>query len=182
MKVCLTLFLLILVAGCGGNDDTAGKARQTNQAQESSQAQPVTHSDGTVTTEANVAAAYTLVQQGEVAKLREMLAQKPSIANDPTRRGDHLLNIIVDTRPEFPNMHDSIKVLLEAGGDPNQDAPNLLRKAIWRGDPESLKLLLEYGADPRVVSPKKKMNMVDYARGTGDERLIDIVDDWEARH
>ncbi|MBW2242047.1 MAG: hypothetical protein JRH01_08660 [Deltaproteobacteria bacterium] len=125
--------------------------------------------------------AYALAQQGKVHQLRTLLEENPELANAPVDRGTALLEIVVDIRPEFPAMHQTIEVLLLAGADPNLGAPEILRVAIWRGDPEALALLLKYGADPLIVSEKKKMNMLEYARALGDERLIAIVDEWEAK-
>ena len=176
MKVWITALILFLAAGCGSSDETSKNTEESVQQEKVSPSLKGSASSG------DVEAAHALAQKGQVNMLREMLAQNPSIANGAIFRDDNLLNVVIDTRPEFPNMHGTIKVLLEAGGDPNRNAPELLRKAIWRGDPESLELLLEFGADPTVVSSKKKMNMLDYARSTGDERFEPILQDWEARH
>ncbi|MCP5065263.1 MAG: hypothetical protein GY946_01740 [bacterium] len=125
--------------------------------------------------------AYALAQQGKVQELRALLEESPELANAPVDRGAALLEIVVDIRPEFPAMHQTIEVLLVAGADPNLGAPEILRVAIWRGDPDALRLLLKYGADPLAVSEKKNMNMLEYTRALGDERLIAIVDAWEAK-
>lgn len=127
-------------------------------------------------------AAYTLMQEGKVEELRAMLAEDPSIANTDHWEDESLLNIVIDTRPAFPNMFATIEVLLEAGADPNMHAPQLLRKAIWRGEPEVYELLLEYGADPTVVWARKDMNMLEYSRSHGDERFDEITDAWEKEH
>ncbi len=174
MKVWLTIPLLLLIAGCGGGDDTP---QNTSESIAQTKSVKISGDDSVSPEEAD--AALTLCQTGQVNELRVMLTDKPSIANATVYRDDNLLNVVIDTRPEFPNMHDTIKVLLEAGGDPNRNAPELLRKVIWRGDPDGLKLLLEFGADPTIVSAKKKMNMLDYARSAGDKRLIAVIEDWE---
>ena len=108
-----------------------------------------------------------------------MLAKDPSLANTLYMKKDSLLNIVIDTRPAFPNMFATIKVLLEAGADPNLNAPQLLRKAIWRREPEVFKLLLEYGADPTNVWTKKNINMLEYSRRYKDKRFDAITDAWE---
>ncbi len=126
----------------------------------------------------DAAAAHKLLQEGKVEALRTMLAEDPAIANTLYRE-DSLLNIVIDTRPAFPNMIASITVLLEGGADPNLNAPQLLRKSIWRGEPEVYKLLLDHGADPTVVWTKKNINMLEYARSYDDKRFDDITDAWE---
>jgi len=127
-------------------------------------------------------AAHDLAREGKVDELRAMLAENPAIANTPVMGDDRLLNVVVDTRPAFPKMYFSVVVLLEAGADPNWDAPKILRKSIWRSDPEVFALLLEHGADPTAVWAKKNINMLEYARGKGDERFDAICDAWEASH
>ncbi len=127
-------------------------------------------------------AAYTMAQQGQVQELKALVQQNKAIATTPSRGDDHLLEIVVDIRPPFPNMHQTMEVLLEAGADPNHDAPELLRKAIWRGDPEGFEILLKHGADPRVVHAKKKIDMLEYAGSKNDSRFDAIVSEWQAVH
>lgn len=134
---------------------------------------------GGVTSE-EIDAAYDCIKVGNLKDLQALLADKPAIANAMYDENSSLLELVVDLRPPFPNYHDTIKVLLENGADPNLEAPEILRKAIWRGEPEIVEMLLEHGADPTIVSPKRKMNMLEYARGTGDKRFKPIVDAWEA--
>lgn len=129
-----------------------------------------------------VKSAYRLMQTGKVDELRTMLAKDRSLANTLYRGKESLLNIVIDTRPAFPNMLATIKVLLEAGADPNMHAPQLLRKAIWRREPEVFKLLLEYGANPRIVWKKKNINMLQYSKRYGDKRFDAITDAWEQTH
>ena len=157
MKVWGTLVILFLLAGFGSSTSNAA------------------------TPEA-VKAAHTLLQTGKVGELRTMLAEDPSLANTLYREKDSLLNIVIDTRPEFPNMHASIKVLLDAGADPNLNAPQLLRKAIWRREPEVFKLLLEHGADPTIVWTRKNINMLEYSKRYGDKRFDAITDAWEQEY
>ena len=126
--------------------------------------------------------AYRLMQTGKVNELRAMLAKDRSIANTLYKGRESLLNIVIDTRPAFPNMVAIIKVLLEAGADPNMHAPQLLRKAIWRRDPEVFKLLLDHGANPRIVWKKKNINMLQYSKRYGDKRFDAITDAWEKTH
>ncbi len=159
MKIWVTIVVLILAVGCGNGDGGAPTGKASPDVAK---------------------AAHRLAQKGKVEELRAALAEDPEIVNTPVMRGSLLLDVVLDTRPAFKNMHQSIQVLLEAGADPNASAPHLLRKAIWHGDPETLQLLLDHGADPTVVDPRKKRNMLEYARSTGDERLAAIVDAWEA--
>ena len=157
MKVWGTLAIMFLLSGFGSSASVAA------------------------TPEA-VKAAYTLMQTGKVDELRTMLAKDPSLANTLYRGKESLLNIVIDTRPAFPNMVATIKVLLEAGANPNMHAPQLLRKAIWRRDPEVFKLLLEYGADPRIVWKKKNINMLQYSKRYGDKKFDAITDAWDKAH
>ncbi len=159
MRFLVSALVLVLVFGCGGGDASGSVGVSEDLAQ----------------------TAYDLAREGKVDELRTLLAENPALANAPVSRGTALLEIVVDIRPAFPAMHETIEALLQAGADPNLDAPEILRVAIWRGDPKSFALLLEYGADPLVVSEKKRrMNMLEYARNTGDERFIAIVEKWEA--
>ena len=125
-RLWIVLSIIGLVSGCG-NSANDGEKKSTPEA---------------------VKAAYDLLRKGEVEKLKVMLVEDPSIANT-LYRTDSLLNLVIDTRPEYPRMMDSITVLLESGADPNLNAPELLRKAIWRQEPEIYKLLLDHGADHR---------------------------------
>lgn len=125
-------------------------------------------------------AAYRLARDGMAEELRALLAEHPQLANALDRTGMPLLENVIDIRPAFPNMHQTIEVLLQSGADPNLQAPDNLRKAIWRGDPESFELLLKYGADPLVVWEKKQINMLEYARNSGDDRFLPIIESWEA--
>ena len=106
------------------------------------------------------------MQTGKVDELRKILAQDPSLANTNYWKKESLLNIVIDTRPAFPNMH----------------APQLLRKAIWRREPEVFRLLLKHGANPRIVWKKKNINMLQYSRRYGDKRFGAITDAWEKTH
>ncbi len=151
MKTILTLATLMLLTACGLG----------------------TH------TEEQADAAYKLLCEGKVEDLRKALEKKPSIANATVMRSNTMLDVIIDTRPIYPNYLETMEVLLEAGADPNADAPHPLRKAIWRRDPESVKLLLKYGADPTAVWEKKKINMIDYAKSYKDKRMDKIFKTWE---
>jgi hypothetical protein len=156
MKLSSCLVILILLAGCGA---------PTSDAEEKP-------------TPEGVKTAYRFIQEGNIEELKRLLMEDPSIANTPYRK-DSLLNIVIDTRPEYPRMHASTKILLDAGADPNMNAPQLLRKAIWRGEPDIYKLLLDYGADPRIIWKKKNIDMLEYSRSYEDERFDEITDAWE---
>ena len=136
---------------------------------------------GSQASQDDVRAAYRLMQKGKVKEFKAMIEDNPSIVNTPYRKTGLLMHV-VDTRPAFPNMIATINILLEAGADPNFNAPKLLRKAIWRQDPEIFELLLKYGADPTIISPKKKMNMIEYARSYDDPRFETIIEAWEKEH
>lgn len=157
MKVRSVLIIIVLLAGFGSSTSNAASPKA-------------------------MGAAYTLMQTGKVDELRAMLAKDPSLANSLYRGRESLLNIVIDTRPAFPNMLTSIKVLLEASADPNMHAPQLLRKAIWRREPGGFKLLLDHGADPRIVWKKKNINMLQYSKRYGDKRFDAITDAWEKTH
>ena len=158
----IVTIVMSCLAGCGG---PAGDAKKESTPKKKS-------------TPKAVIAAYEALHEGKVNELRAMLAKKPSIAN--TLYGqDSLLNLVIDTRPEYPRMHASIKVLLESGADPNLNAPQLLLKSIWRREPEIFQLLLDYGADPTVVWKKRNINMLEYSRSYGDKRFDKITDAWE---
>jgi len=156
------MLALSLILGCGGTEGS---------------------NPGAISVSEDLAkSAYRLARDGKAGELRALLAEHPRLANALVSRGTPLLEIVVDIRPAFPAMHQTIEVLLQAGADPNLDAPEILRKAIWRGDPESLELLLKYGANPLVQSQKKKMNMLDYARSKDDQRFLRIIEAWEAHN
>ena len=123
-------------------------------------------------------AAYDAMRAGEVDQLRDILAKSPQAANTLIRE-DSLLNLVIDTRPEYPKMLISIKILLDSGADPNLKAPELLRKSIWRREPEIFQMLLDYGADPLIVWEKRGINMIEYSKSYKDARFDAITDAWE---
>lgn len=165
LRALILLLSLGILLGCERSDENLGEPALAEE----------THSKSG--NEA-FAEAHEYLRKGKVAELRVLLEEDPAVANT-LYRGESLLNIVIDTRPEFPNMRASIEVLLEAGADPNLQAPNLLRKAIWQGDPETYGLLLEYGADPTIVWTKKNIDMLTYSRSQGDARFDEITDAWE---
>ncbi|MEQ8787371.1 MAG: ankyrin repeat domain-containing protein [Pirellulaceae bacterium] len=130
----------------------------------------------------DVRAANKLARDGKVRELQQLLEEKPGLANGLVDEDCSLLELLVEVVPAYPNTSQTVKILLEHGADPNYDAPEILRKAIWRGNPEIVEMLLQHGADPTIVSQKKSMNMLEYARSQGDQRLAPIVQAWEEKN
>jgi hypothetical protein len=162
MKIRLEIMLLLaalIIVGCKGSQDKPA---------------PI---DKALTKEA-----YSLVAEGKTEELRKFLAEHPELVDAPNSHDTALLETVIDMDPPFPNRYQSMKVLLEAGADPNLEAPDCLRKAIWRQDPEALQMLLDHNADPMVVWEKKKMNMIEYAQSYEDERFDRIFETWEKKN
>lgn len=127
--------------------------------------------------------AYKLARKGDAVALKAFLKKNPEMVNYTSKSGEStLLEIVVDISPPFPNMYNSMKVLLDAGADPNANAPKILRKAIWQRDPKSLQILLDYGGDPLKVWKRKNINMLEYARShIQDDRVNAVIDAWEEK-
>ena len=73
-----------------------------------------------------------------------------------------------------PSEHEIIRLLLEAGADPNaksREGGTPLHTAAFTGDLEGAELLLAYGADPNASDPKGHTPL-DIAR---DRRNIEVA-------
>lgn len=83
---------------------------------------------------------------------------------------------------------DLVKVLLDAGVDPNIDIPDpvfdmemgpclALWEAVGSGHESTVRLLLRYGADPRVVCSLFNDNSLQLAEKQGDSRMVKVLID-----
>jgi ankyrin repeat protein len=73
-----------------------------------------------------------------------------------------------------PVEHEIVRLLLEAGADPNaksREGATPLHSAAFTGDLESAELLLAYGADPNATDPKS-LTPLDVAR---DRRNVEVA-------
>jgi uncharacterized protein len=87
---------------------------------------------------------------GRADRLRELLAADPERLHDRTPEGFTPIGLAA-----FLGGADAVRVLLEHGADPNDDAENRLRvrpvhAAAAAHDHASMRLLLEAGADPNA--------------------------------
>ncbi len=103
-------------------------------------------------------AAVAAIHAGRVDELRRLLAEHPDLAHarlgddDPDGMSRSLLHVATDWPGHFPNVADSITVLLEAGADvnvrfrgPHEETP--LHWAASSDDTAALHALLDAGAD-----------------------------------
>jgi ankyrin repeat protein len=87
----------------------------------------------------------------------------------------------------FSASYDAMKLLLEAGADPNRN-PNLLNSLVYHNDYDMIKLLLNYGADinmgtmfeyPLFVAVKNNdYDMIDFLlQHNADPNILNIYDE-----
>ena len=135
----------------------------------------------------------TAAHTGDLARVRELLDEDPSLAN---RVGDHLgyyLGAGAPLKNAAAGGHiEIVKLLLEYGADPNLPEEGIaphghaLYSAVYHGHYEIAKLLLENGAypSPEVESSadalsialiNKDEKMVELLRSYGSARSVDIL-------
>lgn len=112
-----------------------------------------------VSTENPIAtAAVAAIHSGDVVALRRLLAENPGLAawrlgdDEPDGMSRGLLHVATDWPGHFPNVAETIAVLVAAGADPNvrfhgphEETP--LHWAASSDDVEALDALLDAGAD-----------------------------------
>lgn len=125
---------------------------------------------------------------GRNARLREMLAGDPSLANAFGDDGFQPLGLAC-----FFGHVESAKLLLEAGADPNtlgrneHIQTNALHAAAASENKdeetryELCKLLLEHGADPNISQGTNEFRAIDAARMNGDTRVEQLLVEHGAR-
>ncbi|MBZ5609755.1 MAG: ankyrin repeat domain-containing protein [Acidobacteriia bacterium] len=97
------------------------------------------------------------IRTGNLERMRSILAQKPNLAGrDPI--GYDLLSYAVMTVQQNNGSVEAVRMLLDAGFDPNQSRTpadlNLVNDLAYTSDPkvkEIYRLLLEHHADPNVL-------------------------------
>ena len=130
----------LLSAGCGGDASTAPEAERP-----ATPSSPATTSDSASDEVIDI---WTPAAMGEVATLKARLAT----AGDPNALDPTFGVSALEWAADFGKA-DAMKVILEAGGDP--DVRSLERGtpligAAFLGRPECVRLLLEAGADPKA--------------------------------
>ena len=104
------------------------------------------------------AAMASAIRGGEVARVRQLLADDPALATavivDVRGVGRSLLHVVADWPGHFPNGAEMVKLLIDAGADPNARVANSrvaaetpLHWAASSDDVAVLDALLDGGAD-----------------------------------
>jgi uncharacterized protein len=140
------------------------------------------------TTEPLAQALMSAIQTGDVAALRQLLDREPSISKgrivDPKGASRTLLHVAADWPGHFPNVAQTIGLLIERGADP--DAPMVggnapekpLHWAASSNDVDALNALLDGGAN--IESPgaiftngTAMSDAVIFAQWNAARRLLD---------
>ena len=107
-----------------------------------------------------------------------------------TQSNAEVRNMMLDTHPEFLYLTagwgtpDDVKVLIEAGADPNEkngEQGTPLLRSTFRGDLEIIQILLANKADPNIANSDGKTPLHQAAM-LGDARSIEALLDANADH
>jgi ankyrin repeat protein len=125
---------------------------------------------------------------GRTDRLRELLDADESLANAYGDDGFQPLGLAC-----FFGHVDAAQLLLERGADPNTlgrnehiktNALHAAAAAQTAGEEtryELAKLLLDHGADPHIPQGTSEIRAIDEARQNGDQRLMELLIEHEAR-
>src|SRR5262249_16211219 len=122
---------------------------------------------------------------GDLARVRELLGQDPSLANRPSDYVTYYACSGTPLRNAATTGHlDIVKLLLEHGADPNLPEEHIaprghaLHSAVCNGHIEVVRLLLEHGAYPNVEveSSADTLSAALGAAGYNTERNQEMVD------
>ena len=109
-----------------------------------------------MTTDSTAIEAIAAIQSGDVATLRRLLADNPGLAASRLRgtaKGRTPLHVVADWPGYFPNGPQIVRVLIEAGADPNARDPDQPRSetplhwAASSDDVDVARALIDGGAD-----------------------------------
>lgn len=98
-------------------------------------------------------ALVTAIHSGDLARLRELLADHPTLASSSLggRHGSRMpLDVVTDWPGYWPNGPDAVRLLVEAGADPNaheSEGETALHWAASSDDAEVAAALIRAGAD-----------------------------------
>ena len=92
-------------------------------------------------------AAYWAVREGDVAKLRNQIAENRRVATTRYKDSSMLLTA-TGCFPPVPRQTEVIRILLEGGADANEGGGQALWGVVFGDNLEAARLLLAHGADP----------------------------------
>jgi len=127
----------------------------------------------------NVARMMRASTDGDVAALRQLLAEAPALAREALGGGATALHLAA----RHPA---AIRLLLEHGADPNArdagDNATPLHFAAASGSLESVRLLVDAGADVHGAGDLHEGGVIGWAARKGNEAVVAFLLDHGARH
>lgn len=118
---------------------------------------------------------------GNLARIRELLDQDPSLVNRVSDYGSYYLGCGSAIKNAAARGHlDVVKLLLERGADPNLPEEGIaprghaLYSAAANGHFEIVKLLLEHGAHPNV-EVESSADTLSRVISNGDQKLVELL-------
>ena len=129
--------------------------------------------------EPHIAAFMRACADGDLAALRELLQNDPSLAREPLSGGTTALHAAV-RHPE------ALRLLVEHGANPNArdqgDNATPLHFAAAQGIVESVRILLDAGADAHGSGDVHNGEVIGWAARLGNEAVIALLLERGARH
>ncbi|MBI4326705.1 MAG: ankyrin repeat domain-containing protein [Chloroflexi bacterium] len=124
---------------------------------------------------------YTAAHIGDLARVRELLDQDPSLANRPSDHVTYYACSGTAIRNAAAAGHlEILKLLLERGADPNLPEEGIaprghaLYSAAANGHLEAAKLLLEHGAHPNV-EVESSADTLSRVISNGDQKMLELL-------
>ena len=109
------------------------------------------------------------INKGDVAVVKAMLEERPELLNEPISVYSSPLACVISEKK-----HAMLRLLLEAGADPNSDEAKPLGRAILYHDLESVRILLDAGA--RIKKAKEHSgdrSTLEIAAGEGQLEIVE---------